>query len=103
MSSQTRYLHLYTPGHAVPIALLEYQQSPGSKRLRNIRWLKDRLHLEETMLLGQTIKERGIYGYALKVRDPASLPRNTHRNIVSEYAPVRVTTDELVGYLGGLP
>jgi hypothetical protein len=99
MSEQTRYLILYTPKHSKPIARLEYQQSKGSRKLRNLRWLKDRLHLEASTVMEHVIEDREIYGYVSKVSYPAKLPRNTHRNIIPEYIPVRMTTKELVACL----
>lgn len=95
MSIQNHYLTLYCPNHTQPIALLEYQQSKGNKKRRNLKWLKDKLYLSKSKNIATDIQYLNAYGYVTKVSDLASLPRNTHRNITPEFIPSLIPTEDL--------
>ena len=95
MSIQNHYLILHCPKHVQPIGLIEYQKSIGSKKRRNLKWLKDKLHLSKSQNLSTDIQHLELFGYLSRVAELAKLPRNTHRNIVPEFAPTKVTTEEL--------
>jgi hypothetical protein len=93
------YLILYTPNHSLPVGLVEFHTSIGNTKVRNLKWHKDLLKISSSNKLSTDLRYLRIYGYVSRVKDLAKLPRTTQRNIAPEYRPIKVTNEELIGYL----